>query len=248
MAEPRRTRRLLLGRPVASLLVASILAGGVQSIVAAPAYTAVNVPTTKQTVARDPVPASLTEMESAAEDIIDFVLSHDRTSVVARASSLRAAATGPAAAALRRAGVPSARVAQLKQRANRVAQLARGGSFIDIALAANAVSQLMPDLYERFRDRVPAPILALDYLDREVQFRSVARQPEKVATAVTALARTWARLRREVVAAGGAKEAAAYQRHVVALQRLDPGAGKQLQAEAVRGLELVDQLENVFAR
>jgi len=235
-------------RPVALLLAASILASGVSSIAAAPASAAANLQRMKAAVARDPVPASLMETESAAEDIIDFVLSHDRGSLVTRASSLRAAANGPAAAALTRAGVPSAKVAQLKRRAERVTQLARSGSFIDIALAANAVSQLMPDLYARFRDPIPAPILTLDYLDREVQFRSVARQPEKVAMAITALERTWMRLRREVIAAGGAKAAAAYQRHVVALRRLGPRAGKELQAEAVNGLNLVDEIENVFAR
>jgi hypothetical protein len=229
-------------RPVAYLLAAGILA----SIAAAPGNAGVNVPITTA-VARAPVPASLKETESAAEDIIDFVLSHDRVAVVASASSLRTVANGPGAAALARAGVPAAEVAQLKQRANRVARLARRGSFIDIALAANAVSQLMPDLYEHFQDRIPAALLALDYLDREAQFRSLAGQPEQVANAVTALARTWARLRREVIAAGGAKEAAAYQRHVVAMKRLVPGAPKKLQAEAVHGLELIDQMESVFA-
>lgn len=235
-------------RPVASLLAASIVAGGVLSVAAAPGHAAANVAAAKAAFREAPLPASLKAAESSAEDIVDFALSGDHGQVVASAASLKAAANGPAAAALTRSGVPPAKVAQLKQRANRVARLARGGSFIDIALGANAVSQLMPDLYGRFQDPVPAPILTLDYLDREAQLRSLARQPEKVALAVKELAPTWARIRPKVIAAGGAKEAAAYQKHVATMKRLEPNAGRKAQAEAVHGLDLVDQLEHVFAR
>jgi hypothetical protein len=195
---------------------------------------------------RAPVPASLKAAESSAEDIVDFALSGDRRSAVSAAASLQAAAGGPVGAALTRAGVPSAKVAQLWRRASRVVRLARGESFLAIALAANAVSQLMADLYARFQDRVPAAILTLDYLDREAQLRSLARQPDNVTLAVKELEPTWTRVRPRVVAAGGARAAAAFGRHVAAMKRIRPGAGKRMQAEAVRGLELVDRLEQVF--
>jgi hypothetical protein len=139
-------------------------------------------------------------------------------------------------------------VARLKQRASRVAQIARGSFFIGVALAANAVSQLMPDLYGWFRSPVPPAVFALDYLDREAQLRSLARQPAKVAAAVRALGQTWARVRSRVVAAGGSLEAGAYQKHVATMNELDPQAAEKLQAEAVNGLNLVDELENVFTR
>jgi hypothetical protein len=116
-----------------------------------------------------------------------------------------------------------------------------------VLLAANSVSQLMPALYVHFADPVPPDIQALDYLDREAQFRSLAGQPAKVAAAVTELARTWSRVRPKVAAAGGAAEAAAYTAHVAALQRLSPTAAAKVQAEAVHGLDLVDRLEQVFA-
>ncbi|HEY3206409.1 MAG TPA: hypothetical protein VGJ58_05615, partial [Gaiellaceae bacterium] len=60
--------------------------------------------------------------------------------------------------------------------------------------------------------------------------------------------RTWNGVRAKVVAAGGKSEAAAYSRHVAAMRRLAPGAAKKVRAEAVHGLELVDQMEQVFAR
>ncbi len=160
---------------IASRVAASIVAAAALSTAAAPGHAA---------VVKAPLPAVLTETESSAEDLVDYALAGERSKVVATAASLEAAASGLAGTALTRAGVPSATVARLEQRANRVAQLARSGPFVEIMLAANAVSQLMPALYAHFEDPVPTAILTLDYLDREAQFRSLARQPQKVAKAV----------------------------------------------------------------
>jgi hypothetical protein len=192
------------------------------------------------------VPERLAATESGAEDLIAAALSGDRDAVVSGAASLRKATGGSTAETLTHAGVPAAEVAELRLRTRRLARVAGTGSFVDVELAANAVSQLMPGLYRRFEPRVPAAILALDYLDREAQFRSLARQPVAVAVAVKKLARTWAQVRAKVVAAGGATEARAYQAHVAKMKRLSPSAAGEIQGEARRGLELVDRLENVF--
>jgi hypothetical protein len=199
-------------------------------------------------VAKPPLPTVLVDTESSAEDIVDYALAGDRSRVVSTAARLKASADGPAASALARSGVPAATVTELTLRANRVARISRGASFVTVALAANAVSGLMPVLYGRFANRVPASILALDYFDREAELRSLARQPARVALAVEQLAGTWTRVRPKVVAAGGAAEAAAFQQHVVTIGRLEPTSGKQVRAEAARGLELVDRLEDVFVR
>lgn len=224
--------RLRIGLTAGSILAAGILAGV--------------VPAADR--AKTPVPASLKSAESNAEDIVDFALSRDRAVAIETAASLKAAANGPAAAALARAGVPAALIGRLKQRVNRLARLARSGSFLEIALAANAVSQLMSDLYGRFEDRVPATVLKLDYLEHEAHLRALAQQPRRVAAAVKRLGPTWAPLRAKVIAAGGANAARAYQQHVAAMNRLVPATGLKLQAEAVHGLALVDRIERVFLR
>jgi len=198
--------------------------------------------------AKPPLPAVLVDTESSAEDIVDFALAGDRGQVVSTAARLKASADGPAAAALVRSGVPRATVAQLALRANRVARISHGASFVSVALAANAVSGLMPVLYGRFANRVPASILALDYFDREAELRSLAHHRADVTRAVDQLAQTWTHVRPKVIGAGGAAEAAAFGRHVAAMRRLDPNAEKPVQAEAARGLELVDRLEDVFLR
>ena len=231
---------------MAGVLAVGALACGVLSLSPAPGRAVANTPTTKAVSIRMPVPESLSTLESSAEDIVDYALAADRPTAIVEGAKLKAAATGPAATALTKAGVPAQQVVQLKLRASRVVQLARNGPFIEIALAANAVSQLLADFYGRFQDRVPAQVLALDYDDREAQLRSLAHQPAKVTIAVQLLEKTWRALRQRVVGAGGVKEAAAFDRHVAAMKRLRPNAGKPLQAEAVRGLELVDALEQVF--
>jgi hypothetical protein len=195
--------------------------------------------------ARQPLPTSLTTAESNAEDIVDAAFAHQRSDVRSIAVALE---TGVRAqgGALREDGVPAALVSELEQRANRLAALARGAPYVQVLLAANAVSQLMPSLYAHFAGPVPPAIQALDYLDREAQFRSLAGQPDRVRAAVKELASTWAHVRPKVVAAGGGGEAAAYDMHVAAMKRLDPAAGARVQSESKRGLELVDRLEGVF--
>jgi hypothetical protein len=202
----------------------------------------------KRSGGKQPVPSSLSDTESAAEDTIDFALGNNRASAVASATTLRRLARGTAAAALANAGVPAATVRLLRTRADRVERLSHAAPPLTVALAANAVSELMPGFYAHFQDRVPPGILTLDYLDREAEFRSMARQPDQVSASVAALARTWEALRAKVVRAGGAGAAAAYGSHVATMKRLVSAKPSKLQAEAARGLELVDRMEDVFRR
>ena len=196
-------------------------------------------------LSKSPVPATLVTLESSAEDIVDFALGRDRASVLATAGVLRRTARGPAAAALTAAGARPVEISELERRATRLTQLARAGAFTSVALAANAISGLMPGLYAHFADRVPPAVLRLDYLDREIQLRSLARAGH-APSLVAELSSTWAPLRAKVRARGGVREANAFDRHVAAMKRLEHTSGKRLQAEAVNGLGLVDEIEAVF--
>jgi hypothetical protein len=195
-----------------------------------------------------PVPSSLKALESSAEDLVDEALAGHRAGVVTTAAELATLANGAAASSLTRAGAPSATVQRLRQRAAVVRRLAPGGAFPRVALAANAVSGLMPRFYARFRDRVPPSVLTLDYLDREAQLRSLVGERKSVAHAVLQLASTWSRLRGKVIAAGGGAQAGAYDRHVATMKRIAGGSLQRLREEAVHGLALVDELEAVFTR
>ncbi len=199
----------------------------------------------RATGARATVPASLTRVESAAEDAIDF-LERGRSAKARQAlEALRRLAHGQAATDLAKAGVARAKVRALQRRADRAASLsARGAAELEVSLAANAVSQLMPGLYASYRDPVPPTVLKLDYLDRELQLRSRAGQPSAVSARVRDLTATWTKLRPAVVRAGGRKAALDYDGHVRALRTNTAPAAVQRQAAI--GLELVDRLEDVF--
>ena len=119
---------------------------------------------------------------------------------------------------------------------------------MEVALAANAVSGLMPTLYAHFDVAVPTAVLELDYLEREAQLRSLAHEDVAAGSAVEQLRRTWQRLRPQVVDSGGQDEAARFAEHLAAMERLRRERDASgLQEEAKNGLELVDELERVFA-
>ena len=189
------------------------------------------------TQAKQPVPASLGTVESGAEDTIDLARGRDRAAVVRTSRTLREAAKGAAAADLRAAEGPADRIAALQDRTRLVAALAPRAELLRVSLAANQVSALMPEFYARYADPVPPEVLKLDYLDREAQLRSLAGDRRTVRAAVGELSSTWAKLRTQVLGAGGEKVAASFTRHVRAMQRLVRSSDQAaLQKEAVAGL------------
>jgi hypothetical protein len=235
-AGSRAARRLAAAAPVVALFVALCVAA------AAPAGAA---PAAR---ARPPVPSSLTALESNAEDIVDVALAHDRAQVIAMAATLASSSGSAATKALVSAGAKPADIAALRARAAVVARLSHAGPFTSIALASNAVSAVVTELYAHFSDPVPVAVRRLDYLDREAQLRSLAGQSKAVPPVVARLAATWKPLRPSVIGHGGGTVAAAYARHVTAMGHLAKTPGSAFRSEAVNGLNIVDELESVFSR
>jgi outer membrane murein-binding lipoprotein Lpp len=192
-------------------------------------------------------PASLATVESAAEDIIDLALAGDRAKVVTKAKTLVAAAGGPAARALRRAGVSPVRIDELRRRSDRVLRLAPRAPLIEVALASNRAFELVPEFFARFRTEVPAPVLRLDYLDFEAKLQARAGHARQLVAVVRRLETTWSPLRPQIVKAGGRRAARAYDAHVHALGALAGRAAlARAEREAQHGLDLVDELEAVY--
>jgi hypothetical protein len=202
-------------------------------------------PTAPGGVAKQPLPPILNATESSAEDLIDDALAADRARVVAGARALQRTAA-QAVPVLRKAGLTEAELSALRARAARVATVSHSGGFINVALAANAVSELMPGLFSHFAVSIPPSVLTLDYLEREAQLRARAEQRAQVPALVRRLATTWSGLRARVVSRGGRQQATDFDRHVAKMKRLAGVAGIALQREAAVGLELVDAVERVF--
>lgn len=239
-------------RGVAALLAASVLGGSAAAVAAgtgskdppSPPSKVAQIGAAKANRAST-VPASLKRAETAAEDVIGYLEKGKPAKSRAEARLLKELVQGKAAGALRNAGVSRTKIKALQSRADRVEALSRGrASDLRVSLAANSVSQLMPGLYARYHDPVPAAVLRLDYLDREIQLRSQSKRPANVRAAVKDLGSTWARVRPPLVKAGGVKVARQYDRHIQALKNTTSPAS--IQKEAVHGLDIVDLMEGVF--
>lgn len=236
-----RTRRV-----TGALLAVGILGGtSAGAIAAAQTAPAQPPPLVQAAASKSTVPKALTRAETAAEDVIGFLEKGQPAKSKAEARILRDLAHGRAAAELRRAGVSQGQIGAFQQRADRTARLSLGGAqALQVSQAANSVSQLMPAFYGRYQDPVPATVLKLDYLDRQVQLDSQAAHKGRLRATVRRLDSTWQQLRPQLVKAGGTKVAAQYDRHVIALKR--GGTATAIQKQAVHGLDLVDKMEGVF--
>lgn len=239
-------------RGVAALLAACVRGGSAAAVAAGTGGKSPPTPSAKvaqagssKTNRASTVPASLKRAETAAEDVIGYLAKGKPAKSQAEARLLKELAHGKAATTLHKGGVSQAEIRRLQARADRVAVLSLGGApKLRVSLAANEVSQLMPALYARYQDPVPAAVLRLDYLDREIQLRSQAKQPDRLQAAVNDLGATWAQVRPALVKAGVVKVAREYDRHVQVLKNTTSPAA--IQKQAVHGLDVVDQMEGAF--
>jgi hypothetical protein len=204
--------------------------------------------TTAATSSHRPIPPALRSAESDAEDTIDLALAGKRARVVKKAEALRAVADGPAAAALRSAGVSAAEIADFRARSHEVARLAPRANLVDVAIASNRAFALMPDFFAHYDSPIPAAVTSLDHLDFEAKLQARAGHTAAIQPAVAELKRTWLALRPDVVEAGGRRVAARFDAHVARMVRLAPRGGQAVVREAQRGLDLVDEIEGVYER
>jgi hypothetical protein len=198
---------------------------------------------------RRSVPKSLTRAESAVEDTIDLILANKRDQAIRSAGTLDRLVQRDLADDLE--GVASKEeLGELQARAGELAQIAPTGEPIAVALAANHAFELIARLFGKFQSDVPGGVLMLDYLGFEAKLRAIARQIDPVRSAVTRLSATWADL--VMTFPSGDKAAAVrsrFEAHVVTMTNL-AAAGTDfdgLAKEAQHGLDLVDEIEAVYA-
>jgi hypothetical protein len=198
---------------------------------------------------RGPIPPALRTVESASEDTIDFALAGRRDKAIRTSRALKKAADGPAAAELRAAGVSAGIIDAFRDRAHEVARLAPKADLLRVALASNRAFGMVPGFFALYRSAVPATVTRLDYLDFEAKLRSRAGDAGPVLAAVERLDATWTALRPDFVRAGGRRVAPRFDAHVRAMRRLaSAGDLARAQKEAQHGLDLVDELEQVYER
>jgi hypothetical protein len=195
----------------------------------------------------DPVPAPLRVLEGTAEDAYDQALANHAELVAKDATTLDTTWKGFRAQAVSD-GVAEADAKTVDSAMSALGIAATSSAErVALARAANAVSAPMSKLYAIYGPKVPVAVLELDYLGRELELDGLENALAGASTHLDALDRTWTALRAQVVAAGGATQATAFDTSIsderAAIGHVDAAA---LSAAAHAQLDLVDAVEHVF--
>lgn len=194
------------------------------------------------------VPDALLAVEGGAEDAFDHALADDLPAVSAEAVTIsatwrtfRAEASSDGASAADLAAMDAA-VAGLGT------IVMTSTDRVTVARAANRISAPMDELFALYAPPLPTPVLALDYLGRELVLDGLGADFTGAAAHLDEVAATWGTVRPAVVAAGGVIEARDYDAAITAARAHVVAAdGAALVIEANHGLDLVDAIEAVFA-
>jgi hypothetical protein len=198
--------------------------------------------------AADPIPTELAAVETAAETGFDAALKADQPQIAAAAN----VATSNWATYGKRAtadGVPPAAFDAVSAAITTVNSLiASNAPAPAIARAFNQISAPMARIYAVYKPPVPATLLDLDYLGREVRADARAADIARATADLDTLTSQWAMFRTSLVAAGGAAQASqmdgtlAHARTAIAA---NDAAGLEL--AAVSEADAVDVIERFFA-
>jgi hypothetical protein len=198
---------------------------------------------------RRSVPKSLSRAESAAEDTIDLILAGKRDQAVKSAGNLDMLAQRDLPDDLE--GVASKEeLGELQARAAELAKIAPTGEPVTVALAANHAFEVIAGLFGKYPSAVPGSVLVLDHLEFEAKLRALAHEPDQVRAVVARVATTWGEVKKTFPSGDKANNARSrFDAHVTALTNA-AAAGTDFDGmakEAQHGLDLVDELEEVFA-
>jgi hypothetical protein len=195
------------------------------------------------------IPERLVHVEELAEDAYDKSLVSDFAAVATDADDIASAwssyraqgeADGAHAADLE---AMDAAVAGLRDAAASATDPAT------VARAANAVSSRIDELFDLYDPIVPAEILALDYLGREVVLDAMQLDFDRASADTDTLEATWKLVRAEVLRSGGTMEASDYDASITDTRAaITAMNAEQLANEANVALEIVDAIEGVFER
>jgi hypothetical protein len=112
--------------------------------------------------------------------------------------------------------------------------------------ASNRLTELGARLSEPYHPAVPVEVMLLDHQGRELEIGAAAGDDGSLRRTAATLRRTWATVRPQVVARGGANEAARFDTLVTRVESATTPA--QYASLATPVLDAVDSLELVFTR
>ncbi len=185
------------------------------------------------------------DFEALAEDTYDKALSGDAGGVHAAAASIQSRWKKLRKTVVR-AGLKEASARALDRSVARLVSLsASAADTLQLARAANAVTDTMDDIFALYHPKAPPELMTLDFLGRELMLD--ARTPDLHAGAAHRkdLQSEWAGVRPKVIKAGGEKEATGMDDTLAAADRaIAQGDQAELEKQAQSELELVDAIEH----
>jgi hypothetical protein len=197
----------------------------------------------------DPIPTELAGVESAAEAGYDAALAPDRAKVTTAA---QLAKTGWASYLARAAGdgAPAGALEAVRTALDALdSAVASNAPPLELARAFNRVSAPMARLYDVYKPPVPAALLDLDYLGREVRLDARAADFARATADLDTLTNQWTAVRASVVAAGGTTQASQMDGTLVQARRaITANDAAALEVAAVAEADAVDIIEGLFAQ
>ena len=168
-----------------------------------------SIATDQAAATRRAIPKAVLDFEALAEDTYDTALRGD-VAGVQRAAGSMGASWKRLRKTMQRDGL---RAAALKALDKSVAQLsttaAQSKDALQLARAANAVTDPMDDVFELYHPKAPPTLMSLDFLGRELVLDSRGSGFAAAAKQLSDLRKEWSGLRGKVIKAGGTDQASA---------------------------------------
>jgi len=162
------------------------------------------------------VPQTILDIESTAEDVYDEALLNNVAVVKADAAKMKAAWAGFRARAIKDGASEQHATALDKAIAKLMTAAGVNPGPAALARAANGVSAPMDELFALYHPKVPAAVLALDYLGREIALDGMDANFTSATSHVNDLETVWKRLRQSTVNAGGSSQATQFDASIAA--------------------------------
>jgi hypothetical protein len=196
----------------------------------------------------DPIPTELAAVESAAEAGFDAALAGDRSAINV-ANTAIASHWANYRQQAPRDGVPADAVSAVDAGIADALRLAAANATAPaLARAFNVISAPMARIYAVYHPPVPADLLDLDHLGRELIVDAREADFARAGTDLDHLLARWTAFRSVVIASGGATQATAMDRALAAArQAIAARDSAAVEAAAVTETDVVDEIETLFA-
>jgi hypothetical protein len=196
--------------------------------------------------AADAVPDSLTNAGEFAENIYDHARDGDWPAAAKKLAALRAALLQVKTDLAKPTADQQKQLAALEPQMAVVEKAITAKQKQDATREANQLTLTLAEVSVPFHPKIPVDVTRLDYLGRELEIWAAVPDAQKLKATADEIAATWSRLRADVVAHNGAKQADTFGALVAKASAAKSTAEYAAVTKPI--LDEVDNLENVYKK